>query len=835
MGQRREKFQRERDPRSDQYERRGGRDRDWSRDRSRGWNGGQSGGMSDMKSSSRPIAGSPGEPRRRPVDYPPHMDMKRRFSPDHDADLRGRKRMRPFNDHYDHPPWGSPPGWNMPARPLYADPRADYAMGGSPAGHPMEGGEGNGNQMMTFKMWLNMQSDDISDEDAITNYNAYKVNFRQQQLQEFFVAHKNEEWFKEKYHPDEADKKFTNQRTSILWRVEVFEKMEKHGIFDRVRLDLENEKEIIKLMDSAVIFMEGGKDEDLKILDMENEEAKSAETDEKKSEGADGDKPKEDAGDSKKKKSRDYSGYDDDEDMSDNSPSDVGGDDVPPGMEQKSDTEEPSQEDGDAKQATEKKLEEGETDGAAKPRALHRTHSIFMRSLPPFITKQEIVNLCKEYEGFVRVAFSLQDQHRFLRRCWVTFNRDVNIKDICWKLNKIRLRDAELNPVVNRDLTRRVRAVSGISQHASCARNDLRNMARLIVHLDSKWKLWEKVPVKSEGEEQQEKETAADEGDKEVKENPWLKNISDYLVDETSAEEEELLGANGEKKNEEREKEEDSVAVAITRDDELIKVLDRLLYYLRIVHSVDYYNASEYFCEDEMPNRCGIVHARGPIPPNMLTKKNIDEFQKRFSQKLALILNFKEKLTDEEAKKLGPKDEKAEIEKFIASNTQELEKDKWLCPLSGKKFKGKEYIRKHIWNKHKEKIDAVRSEVKFFNNYLMDPRRPGPIENQQPQSRGPSQQGSGGPVQIAASPHYAMPMGRGPTGFPGGLPTSLGTNYRGRAQFASPQFQRPPNPYNGGRSYPPRRDARHGGGSDYRSRARIAYHDLDAPDADDLF
>ena len=57
--------------------------------------------------------------------------------------------------------------------------------------------------------------------------------------------------FKEKYHPDEADKKFTNQRTSILWRVEVFEKMEKHGIFDRVRLDLENEKEIIKLMDSG--------------------------------------------------------------------------------------------------------------------------------------------------------------------------------------------------------------------------------------------------------------------------------------------------------------------------------------------------------------------------------------------------------------------------------------------------------------------------------------------------------------------------------------------------------------------------------------------------------
>ena len=51
------------------------------------------------------------------------------------------------------------------------------------------------------------------------------------------------------------------------------------------------------------------------------------------------------------------------------------------------------------------------------------------------------------------------------------------------------------------------------------------------------------------------------------------------------------------------------------------------------------------------------------------------------------ILNFKSKLSDEEAKKLGPKDEDVEVEKFITSNTQEIETNKWLCPLSGKKFK----------------------------------------------------------------------------------------------------------------------------------------------------
>ncbi len=49
------------------------------------------------------------------------------------------------------------------------------------------------------------------------------------------------------------------------------------------------------------------------------------------------------------------------------------------------------------------------------------------------------------------------------------------------------------------------------------------------------------------------------------------------------------------------------------------QVLDRLVWYLRIVHSIDYYNTCEYPSEDEMPNRCGMIHVRGPIPPNRIT------------------------------------------------------------------------------------------------------------------------------------------------------------------------------------------------------------------------
>ena len=51
------------------------------------------------------------------------------------------------------------------------------------------------------------------------------------------------------------------------------------------------------------------------------------------------------------------------------------------------------------------------------------------------------------------------------------------------------------------------------------------------------------------------------------------------------------------------------------------------------------------------------------------------------------------------------------MEKFIKANTKELAKDKWLCPLSGKKFKGPEFVRKHIFNKHGDKVEAVKKEV----------------------------------------------------------------------------------------------------------------------------
>lgn len=95
------------------------------------------------------------------------------------------------------------------------------------------------------------------------------------------------------------------------------------------------------------------------------------------------------------------------------------------------------------------------------------------------------------FDGFLRVALAdPQPERRWLRRGWVTFKRDANIKEICWNLNNIRLRDCELGAIVNRDLSRRIRPVNGITAHKQVVRSDIRIAAKVTLHMDNKAGLW---------------------------------------------------------------------------------------------------------------------------------------------------------------------------------------------------------------------------------------------------------------------------------------------------------------------------------------------------------
>jgi len=47
---------------------------------------------------------------------------------------------------------------------------------------------------MTFKHFLAGLDDSVAETDAVAKYNEYKMNFKKDQITEFFNKHKEEEW-----------------------------------------------------------------------------------------------------------------------------------------------------------------------------------------------------------------------------------------------------------------------------------------------------------------------------------------------------------------------------------------------------------------------------------------------------------------------------------------------------------------------------------------------------------------------------------------------------------------------------------------------------------------
>lgn len=70
---------------------------------------------------------------------------------------------------------------------------------------------------------------------------------------------------------------------------------------------------------------------------------------------------------------------------------------------------------------------------------------------------------------------------------------------------------------------------------------------------------------------------------------------------------------------------------------------------------MDYYNHCEYPNEDEMPNRCGIMHVRGPPPANKVPTTEIQEYVKNFESKMSTFLAPVATVTSSDYDKLGAK------------------------------------------------------------------------------------------------------------------------------------------------------------------------------------
>ncbi len=97
---------------------------------------------------------------------------------------------------------------------------------------------------------LNME-DSVDETESVKRYNQYKLDFRRQQLQDFFLQHKDQEWFRSKYHPDDITARKAESLAALKTRLGVFLFLLDNNWLDNMSLDMDHAPAIIKLLDAG--------------------------------------------------------------------------------------------------------------------------------------------------------------------------------------------------------------------------------------------------------------------------------------------------------------------------------------------------------------------------------------------------------------------------------------------------------------------------------------------------------------------------------------------------------------------------------------------------------
>ncbi|KAG9298191.1 hypothetical protein G9A89_002679 [Geosiphon pyriformis] len=411
--------------------------------------------------------------------------------------------------------------------------------------------------LVTFKYFVDYiitQNKVHPDDDELHKlYTKYKEEFGLRQLRTFFEAHRNEEWFLEKYHPVHMSKR--GEETNLL-------KKQLHAKF--------------------ISDLKAGKFDNICHEESDNKEETKAD-----------------------------------------------------GPETKSEIE-----------------DEG--------------NRLFIKSVPPTIQREKIVNMCKMVEGFKYLALSEPNpSKKFHRLGWIVFEEGTNMDSAFDQLNEQKVDDfifylarhKQTGPIRNR-------IAPEITNHSDRISKDKQRLEEIIKKLDKD------------------------------------------------------LSTNGFRKLKER-----LGHISNEKKPEFIqKSLDMYLEYARRVHLFCYYCGSDSDSIEEFARKCPGRHLRkkGDGPKNQKEKQAQAQWLKTLEHKIDIKLDPSPTLA--KVHKLGGKNLDSERDNFLDINTIEMDPGvKFRCAICGKLFKGQEYVRKHIGLKHADKVKNLENEVNFLNNYVIDP------------------------------------------------------------------------------------------------------------------
>ncbi|KAM0745655.1 hypothetical protein T439DRAFT_330469 [Meredithblackwellia eburnea MCA 4105] len=192
------------------------------------------------------------------------------------------------------------------------------------------------------------------------------------------------------------------------------------------------------------------------------------------------------------------------------------------------------------------------------------------------------------------------------------------------------------------------------------------------------------------------------------------------------------------------------------------KTLDLYLQYLRSVYHTCFYCVETRDFDIELERRCP-GHFRRPEDNKLTVARKITEqgWVTKLDEKLPLLIS---RDTVNPADFGGDNLDEA-THRICLPEIKQEEEGKFRCKKCSKLFSALKFIEKHIASKHPEVLGDSLENVKYFNNYILDPSHPlAPHEREQDVTGPVATNGSGAsrppPVVMGTANDYGGPGGR---------------------------------------------------------------------------
>ena len=324
-------------------------------------------------------------------------------------------------------------------------------------------------------------------------------------------------------------------------------------------------------------------------------------------------------------------------------------------------------------------------------------NSLFIKSVPEFTKRNDVLKLCEKLQGFKYLVFSdPRPDKRMSRIGWIVFEQGTDLESAMKEIDGVASGDFIMHLALNQSYPIRTKVLASEFSVKERIEKDAEQVKNLALSLD------EECDLNLQG---------------------GYKVIEDHLsaLDENTSE----------------NMEDEEVLLK-----KLKKKLDLSVHYLLKVHQYDYYGGVETGSPEDFNRRVCIYHRR--ILAEGSDKPSSTEFSSKLDVRIQLRISKPLHGENEDFVKMGGRHLEDYLESSISRRIKKESEGKYRCVECEKLFKGEEFVKKHLKTKHEDVIASITSDTLMFNAFLLNPCKVDAGRPPMPSSSH-SQRGGGGP------------------------------------------------------------------------------------------